>query len=330
MKKPTIKNYEKITDSDIVTEPERESRELLEALNDTEAQLQDYYVQMAKSEDPEACQEDVVYTMRSHLRASANLLKAHHRLLSMTDELSARWNDLSKSKHRLLSRVPANSVIDLEETSSGHFAAGLNWYKVLWICFIGSFAGVIVELLWCLVTRGYLESRSGLVYGPFNLLYGAGAVAMTVTLYRYRNKGRWLSFLGGFLVGSVVEYACSWGQEMIFGSTSWDYSAVPFNLNGRICFLYSLFWGVLGILWMKYLYPLMAEWILKIPNKWGKILTWAVTAFFIFNAIVSAIAVFRWSQRIDLIEPANAFWAFIDTRFPDSRMERIYANMVFS
>ncbi len=74
---------------------------------------------------------------------------------------------------------------------------------------------------------------------------------------------------------------------------------MPLNINGRICFVYSLFWGALGILWIKDLYPRMAKYILKIPNRAGKILTWALTAFLIVNAIVSCVAVGRWSSRVE-------------------------------
>ena len=206
----------------------------------------------------------------------------------------------------------------------------MNIYKILLICFIGSFAGVVVETLWCLVTNGYIASRSGLVYGPFNLLYGIGATALSLCLYRFRNRGWWISFLGGMVIGSAVEYVCSWGQECMFGSRSWDYSHMPFNINGRICLLYSIFWGVLGVLWIKNIYPRMAKAILKIPNRIGKIITWALAVFFVFNTCMSAIAICRWSQRIKGMEPANAFWGFIDERFPDERMETIYENMDFS
>lgn len=102
------------------------------------------------------------------------------------------------------------------------------------------------------------------------MLYGVGAASLSIILYRFRNRGKWLSFLGGFVVGSVVEYVCSWLQEVLFGSRSWDYSRVPFNINGRICLLYSLFWGALGIFWIKDIYPFMAKWILKLPNRAGK------------------------------------------------------------
>ena len=134
--------------------------------------------------------------------------------MAMEDELSARFRDMQKSRDRKWYRLnpPANGTIDLEERQRKHFAQGINGYKLMLVCFVGSFAGVVVESIWCILRHGYLESRAGLVYGPFNLLYGVGALTLTLALYRFRNRGRWLSFLGGMLVGSVVEYICSWGQ----------------------------------------------------------------------------------------------------------------------
>ena len=193
----------------------------------------------------------------------------------------------------------------------------------------GSFAGVVVEILWCLFRNGYIESRSGLVYGPFNPVYGIGAVVMTLALYRYRNRSSSISFFGGAVVGSVIEYLLSWGQETLFGSTSWDYSRMPFNLDGRICLLYSLFWGILGVLWIKSLYPRVAQVILKIPNRFGKVLTWVLTIFMVFDCAMSLLAVDRWSERVRGETPVSAVDVFFDEHFPDSRMERIYANMEF-
>ena len=314
---------------------EEMSAELLTAMTEAGKQLETYYERLAReAENKEPAQEldeAVQLEIESLKRTTANLRQAYQGTVEMEDELSARFSDMRTSRDRkwYLPNPPANAAIDLEERETGHFAQGINLYKLLLVCFVGSFAGVVVELIWCLVTNGYLESRSGLVYGPFNLLYGAGAVALSVALYRYRNRGRWLSFLGGFFVGSVVEYICSWAQETLFGSRSWDYSGFPFNINGRICLLYSIFWGILGMLWIKDVYPRMAKWILKIPNKPGKIITWCLTAFLIVNAVVSCVAVGRWSQRVHDVPPENGFWEFVDQRFPDGRMERIFANMSF-
>lgn len=131
------------------------------------------------------------------------------------------------------------------------------------------------------------------------------------------------------VIGSAVEYGCSWWQEVTFGSRSWDYSHMPLNINGRICLLYSIFWGILGVMWIKDIYPRMAKWILRIPDKAGKVITWAVTVFLLVNCLVSGAAVIRWSERKADIPPTTALRQVLDQRFPDERLEKIYANMVF-
>ena len=280
---------------------------------------------------PTAVEEQVQQELTGLRRTSAALRGAYLQTEAMADELSARLQDTRKAVNRKWYRrnPPANGSIDYQEQRSDHFARGMNGYKLGLILFIGSFAGVVIELLWCLVTNGYLESRSGLVWGPFNLLYGVGAAALSMCLYRFRNRGKWLSFLGGFFIGSAVEYACSWLMETFFGSKSWDYSGMAFNLNGRICLLYSIFWGILGVMWIKDIYPRMAKWILKLPDKAGKAITWALVIFLAFNGLVSGLAVKRWSERVDGIAPSNRIEQLLDERFPDERMEAIYANMTF-
>lgn len=312
-----------------------ETSQLLSVVEEAEKELEKSYRTLA--EEPKENGENdhldrkIQKEIDSLKEVNNDLKQAHQRTMAMEDELSARFRDMQKSRDRKWYRLnpPANGTIDLEERQRKHFAQGINAYKLMLVCFVGSFAGVVVESIWCILRHGYLESRAGLVYGPFNLLYGVGALTLTLALYRFRNRGRWLSFLGGMLVGSVVEYVCSWGQELILGSRSWDYSRMPFNLNGRICLLYSCFWGVLGVLWIKDIYPRMAKWILKLPNRFGKIATWCVSVFLVINCVVSMVAVYRWSERVHDVPASNSFWEMVDERFPDERMERVYANMNF-
>lgn len=307
----------------------RDSEELLSATENTEAELKSYYSVMV-DENSDISDEDIEVRAETLRSISTNLAKASLAAINLEDEVKARWHDVQKSKKgKIISRAPANSTIDYREQQTAHFAQGTNFYKLALVFIIGSFVGVVIELIWCLLKNGYLESRSGLVYGPFNMLYGVGAFALTVSLYNLRNHSRWLSFLGGFLIGSLIEYGCSFVQELMFGSRSWDYSAMPFNINGRVCLLYSMFWGILGMVWIKNLYPRMSALILKIPDKIGKAVTWIMVVFLIFDGAVSLIAMERWVQRRADIPADNAFIEFIDERFDDERMERVYANMDF-
>ena len=310
-------------------------KELQKAEQDTEKKLQQYYVQLAETGEEEDTRQELYQAVQQEVKdlkqTSAKLLGVHLRLKADADELETRLKDVKASKRKriFIDPPPANSVIDLEEQKAKHFAQGINFYKMFLVCFIGSFVGVIIEMLWCLIKNGYIESRAGLVYGPFNLLYGVGAVCLTLTLYQYRNRSSSISFLGGMIVGSIVEYVCSWGQELVLGSRSWDYSGMPFNLNGRICLLYSIFWGILGVLWIKNIYPRMAKWILKIPNRIGKIMTWLLLIFMVVNILVTSLALARWTGRIQEKSASNGIEEWLDEHFPDERMQNIFANMEF-
>ena len=171
----------------------------------------------------------------------------------------------------------------------------------------------------------YQMARAATAY---RFIYGMGAVVLTMALYKFRNSPWWKIFLVSFVVGTVTEYICSLGQELVFGSVAWDYSNVPLNINGRVCLLYSIFWGILGIAWIKLIYPPMAKLIGKLPIKLGKVLTWAFIIFFIFDAILSASAALRMDQRDKGAAPRNAFECYLDEHFDDARMHRIYANSV--
>lgn len=310
--------------ADLTTPLEEESIKLSSVTQSTCDSCSKLYEKLINGD--EEAKEHLGSVALSVKRANLNTAKALRESHVFLDELNTR---LAESGKKGKFTAPANAFIDAMEEKTKHFAKGINIFKLCLICFIGSFAGVILEMLWCLVTNGYIESRAGLVWGPFNLLYGFGAVILTLCLYKYRNRSSAISFLGGMAVGSVVEYLCSLFQEICFGSTSWDYSHLPFNLNGRICLMYSVFWGILGVIWVKSLYPRISRLTLKLPNKPGKIITLILTLFLAINAAVSVTATYRWNQRRQGKEAETPFWEFVDQRFPDERMEDIFANMKF-
>jgi len=210
------------------------------------------------------------------------------------------------------------------------FAEGLHVYKLFWVFVVGCFLGVVVEMIWHLLRFRNIESRRGLIYGPFNPVYGVGALTMTCTLYHLRDGRDVYIFLLGTLVGGACEYLCSLVQEKFFGSLSWDYRGAPLNLHGRINLLYCFFWGILGLIWIRDLYPVLSSAIERIPREAGILLTWAGIVFFAVDIVVSALAVCRAGRRARGERQAKSrLELFLDRHYPDERIRRIYPNMEF-
>ncbi len=60
---------------------------------------------------------------------------------------------------------------------------------------------------------------------------------------------------------------------------------------------------------------------MKLLQEFGNIATWILFAF--FNAVVTVLVLIWWAQRLDMIEPANNLWVYIDMWFPNEQMELI-------
>lgn len=202
------------------------------------------------------------------------------------------------------------------------------FYELFWIFFIGCFLGVVIESGWCILTRGYYESRSGLIYGPFNLIYGFGALLMTMGLAPMQHKPDQTIFFWGFMIGTVFEYICSYVQQQWFGTVSWDYSNFPFNLNGRVNLFYSCLWGLLALAWIKWIYPWLLIEINKIPKRIGRSLTWLLLLFIIFDSTISVLALERQAERRHSIPATTQLDVLLDYHYPDERLMNIYPNMV--
>lgn len=156
----------------------------------------------------------------------------------------------SLDKERIRTQRKADPVRD-----SQVFAAGCSFYKLACLFFIGAFLGDIIETIFCRATAGVWMSRSSVVYGPFSIVWGLGAVLLTAVLYRYRDRSDSFVFLFGTVLGGAYEYVCSVFTELVFGTVFWDYSHLPFNLGGRINLLFCFFWGIAAVVWLKLCYP---------------------------------------------------------------------------
>ncbi len=192
---------------------------------------------------------------------------------------------------------------------------------------ISSFLGVIVEMIWCLIKNGYIASRQGVIYGPFNPLYGIGAILITYFLLPIKDKKNIYLFLGGLIIGSLLEYIVHFGQVLFFKTYSWNYSQKILNLNGRIDILHSIFWGLLAILWIKKIFPVIKKLVAKINPDLNKWLMICIASFMILNMSVSMMAIARWSARTRGIAPITYVDKFLDRKYDDEFLKKVFPNM---
>ena len=142
-----------------------------------------------------------------------------------------------------------------DSTVDSTFAQGLCFYKLVWVFALCSVIGVIVETVFCFIFKGYFESRQGMLYGPFNQIYGFGAVLLALVLHRVQSKGPLMVFGVSALLGGVFEAVCSLLQQQYLGTVPWDYKWMPFAIgSGRTNLLYMIFFGILGVSFVRYVY----------------------------------------------------------------------------
>ena len=135
-------------------------------------------------------------------------------------------------------------------------------------------------------------------------------------------------FIGGHgtVMGGVYEYVCSAVTELLFGTVFWDYSKFKFNLGGRINLLYCFFWGMAAVVWMRYGYPVVMKCMTRLRSRVRPWMTVLLAVFMAVNMVTSSLALARYDARTSGVPAANAVEAYLDARFDNARMERIYPN----
>ena len=258
------------------------------------------------------------------LRTNTVALRAENRQQT-THALAARinrgiWNRLQKA-------YPGIQDADREAHDRYVFAQGMCFDKLAWVFLVSSFLGALIEMVYCRAMGDVWMNRSSLLYGSFSVVWGFGAVVLTVVLQRVAGKEDRSVFFAGFVVGGAYEYFCSVLSELVFGTVFWDYSEMPLNIGGRTNVLYCIFWGLLAVVWVKMIYPPMSRWIEKLPALAGKLLTWVLVALLICDGLLTGCAMIRYTDRREQPEAGNVIEEFIDSRYDDAFMEKRWPNM---
>lgn len=256
----------------------------------------------------------------------------------MIDEIKLEEEKIKENLQKQKEKIQSKIVIE-------DLVVKITFKRILAYFIIYSFLGFIIETIFGMLTKGVIESRQSCLYGPFCCIYGLGAAVMIPGLQKFKKKN-WTLFLAGAIEGSIVEYVISWLGEIVFHIKWWDYSNMPFDINGRICLLFTIFWGILALVLMRLINPYIEKFIDKIPKKLFSVLTIGGTILLILDLLITAfgLQVFytRFTKKYDLnlVEDKNLMVSqevlenkFVqklsNTIFTDEKMLRTFPNIKY-
>lgn len=140
-----------------------------------------------------------------------------------------------------------------------------DFQKMIIYFYIYSFIGWVTETVYALCITGTLVKR-GFLYGFMCPIYGFGAILMLLFISKYKDNSI-KTFFASAIIFSIFEYIVGFALEATLKIRLWDYTQDFFNINGRISLMYTLFWGIAGILFINHLHPFVNKIIKKISNK---------------------------------------------------------------
>ncbi|MDD3796622.1 MAG: putative ABC transporter permease [Lachnospiraceae bacterium] len=183
-------------------------------------------------------------------------------------------------------------------------------YDLLWLFFLYSFAGWVLETVFAVVKQKNLVNR-GLINGPVCITYGVGATLITVGLSEL--EGVWL-FLGATIYATVIEWIAGHMIEKAFHERWWDYSKRKWNLDGYICAASSIVWGALGYIVVTWANYFSLNLFHLIPGLLGKPLIWVMLGILAVDNLASYMLLKGRSGRLDQWEAANNQIANVSAR----------------
>ncbi|EYE87664.1 hypothetical protein Q428_12170 [Fervidicella metallireducens AeB] len=164
-------------------------------------------------------------------------------------------------------------------------------YYLFFYFVIYAFMGWCLETVYATLKKGKFVNR-GFLNGPFCPIYGFGVLTLIIFLYPLRNNTVIL-FLGSVILTSILEYITGFLLEKFFHATWWDYSENKFNIKGRVCLRFSIYWGIFSVIVLKIIHPYVNNLVLLIPEKLGVILSFILISYFIADIVITVTSIIQ-------------------------------------
>jgi uncharacterized membrane protein len=145
--------------------------------------------------------------------------------------------------------------------------------KLALLFFLFAFLGWVLEVIYAYFRHKKFVNR-GFLKGPLCPVYGIGMTGMVVLSNLINQKiitnnlgfKVFLIFIATFLFTSILEYITGFLLELFFHQKWWDYSEEKFNLKGRVCLKFSIYWGILGLFIIEFI-SIIPENLIKLTQR---------------------------------------------------------------
>lgn len=107
-----------------------------------------------------------------------------------------------------------------------------------------------------------------------------------------------LVFTLGMIVTSILEYITSFVMEKLFKAKWWDYSNMKFNINGRICLLNSVLFGILGLILVYVLNPLITGFMESINIVYLNYIAKAISVIMIIDLTITITEIVNFKKKL--------------------------------
>lgn len=158
-------------------------------------------------------------------------------------------------------------------------------HQWLLLFYLYCFIGWIWESCYVSLKKHKLVNR-GFLKGPLLPIYGSGAVVVLISTLTVESN-LLLVFVIGMISATILEYITGVAMEKLFHVRYWDYSKEPFNINGHICLISSLAWGVFSVLLVRFVNPNIERLVIIIPNGISEVISYIITVFITIDAVQS-------------------------------------------
>lgn len=177
-------------------------------------------------------------------------------------------------------------------------------YEIILCFFIYGFLGWCTEVAFAAAKEQRFVNR-GFLNGPICPIYGVGVMAVVLLLTPYKNNILIL-YVASIIVVTALEWITGFILEKLFHSKWWDYSHMPLNLNGYVCLLFSLIWGVACVIIVKWIHPLIFKGISFLPKWLGTTLLIILMGIILVDVYVTVANILRMNRHLAKMEEIAA------------------------